>query len=200
LIESAFTSSVFKMKNQLLILLAVVAFTGLQTRAKAQSTVDLGSASSFAVLAGSGITFTGAVNPTKITGDIGSFSTTTITGLGTIVLNGTNHAGDASTQAAKTALGTAYGDAAGRAATSVGTELGGTIKTPGVYTSATFGITGTLTLDGGGNANAVFIFKTGVAGTTLITADFSHVVLTGGAQANNVFWQVGSSATLGGIV
>jgi hypothetical protein len=75
-------------------------------------------------------------------------------------------------------------------------ELGGTTKTAGVYDSAdgTFGITGTLTLDAQGDPNAVFIFKTA---STLITAGASSVVLVNDAQACNVFWQVGSSATLG---
>ena len=99
--------------------------------------------------------------------------------------------------AAKTDLTTAYNDAAGRTTTSqVATELGGTTLTDGTYDSAagTFGITGTLTLDGQGNANSVFIFK---MSSTLITASSSRVVLINGAQACNVYWQVGSSATLG---
>ena len=75
-------------------------------------------------------------------------------------------------------------------------ELGGTTQTPGVYESpaGTFGITGTVTLDAKGDPNAVFIFK---AASTLITASGSHVKLINGAQSANVFWQVGSSATLG---
>ena len=159
--------------------------------------VPLGSASSFAVLAGSGLTVAGAVNSTLITGDIGTFPTTTETGLGNLVLTGTNHAGDVTTQAAKNDLVTAYNAAAGQATTqTVPTELGSTTKGPGVYDSAagTFTITGTLTLDAGGDPNAVFIFK---AASTLITAASSNVVLINGAQACNVFWQVGSSATLG---
>ena len=159
--------------------------------------VSLGTASSFAVLAGSGITVAGAVNSTNITGNIGTFPTTTETGLGNLVLNGINHAGDAVTQAAKIDLVTAYNAAAGQAVTqTVPTELGGTTLGPGVYNSAagTFTITGTLTLDGGGDPNAVFIFQ---AASTLITAASSKVVLINGAQACNCFWQVGSSATLG---
>src|SRR5581483_10724528 len=80
-------------------------------------TVDLGSDASFAVLAGSGITVAGAVNTTTITGDIGTFPTTSITGLGNVVLNGANQAGNAVTQQAKNDLVTAYNDAAGRSAT-----------------------------------------------------------------------------------
>jgi len=116
------------------------------------------------------------------------------------MIGGTNHGGDAVTQGAKTTLTTAYNVAAGRGASTVATELGGQTLVPGVYDSAagTFGITGTLTLNGG--ANDVFIFK---AASTLITAagapglPASRVVLIGGAQPCNVFWQVGSSATLG---
>lgn len=98
---------------------------------------------------------------------------------------------------AKNDLTTAYNDAAGRTTTAtIGTELGGSTLTDGTYDSAagTFGITGTLTLNGQGNADAVFIFK---MASTLITASASRVVLTNGAQACNVYWQVGSSATLG---
>jgi len=87
----------------------------LQQNAMAQ-TVDLGTASSFGVLAGSGITNTGA---TTINGDIGTFPTTSIIGLGTVTLNGVNNAGNAVTQQAKTDLVTAYNDAAGRAPTTV---------------------------------------------------------------------------------
>jgi hypothetical protein len=89
----------------------------------------------------------------------------------------------------------AYDDAAGRTPfTSVATELGGTTLTPGVYRGATLGITGTLTLDAKGDPNAVFVFQ---AGSTLITASDSQIVLINGASPCNVFWQVPSSATLG---
>jgi uncharacterized repeat protein (TIGR01451 family) len=93
-------------------------------------------------------------------------------------------------------LTAAYNDAAGRTpATSVSGDLGGRTLTPGAYNSASsLGLTGTLTLDAQGDPNGVFIFQ---MGSTLITASASQVVLTGGAQAANVFWQVGSSATLG---
>lgn len=160
--------------------------------ASAQAIIDLGSASNFAILAGSGITF--STPGTSITGDIGSYSTPAITGTFNLV-TGTNHVGDAFTQAAKTALAAAYTDATTRTATTVGTELGGTTLGAGVYnsTAGTFGITGNLTLNG--DADDIFIFK---MASTLTTAVSSNVLLTGGAQANNIFWQVGSSATLGG--
>ena len=164
--------------------------------AAGQATVDVGTASSFALLAGTGISNTGS---SVITGNIGSFSTTTITGFppGVLTAGSINHAGDSVTQGAKTDLTTAFGDAAGRTpVTTVATELGSTTKNAGVYNSlsGTFGITGALTLDAQNDPSAVFIFKTA---STLVTAAGSTVVLTGGAQACNVFWEIGSSATLG---
>jgi hypothetical protein len=189
----------FKMKSKRLILSTVVALAGFLPQSNA-SLVPLGSAGDFAVLAGAGITVAGAVNTTTITGDIGTFPTTSITGLGNVVLTGTsqNHAGDAVTQGAKTALVTAYLDAAGRTPTTTyGAiyDLGGQTLMSGVYNDpSSFGITGTLKLDAQGNPNAVWIFQ---AGSTLTTASYSKVALINGAQACHVFWQVGSSATIG---
>jgi hypothetical protein len=150
----------------------------------------LGSADNFVVLAGSGITNTGT---TTITGDVGTYSTTTETGFGSVTLTGTDHAGDSVTQAAKTDLTIAYNAAAGRTPVTVATELGGTSPVPGVYNSAdgTFVITGTLTLTG--NATDVWIFQTA---TTLITAVSSKIIMGDTAKAANVYWVVGSSATL----
>lgn len=160
--------------------------------------VDLNGASNFAVLAGSGITVAGPVNSTFITGDIGTYATTTITGLENLVLDGVNHAGDAVTQQGKTDLGSAYADAVGRMADVMfGAEydLGGDLLVSGVYSSPTsFFINGVLTLDAGGDPNAVWIFQ---MDSTLTTGSGSSVNLINGAQADNVFWQVGSSATLG---
>ena len=169
-----------------------VSFFAAPSALAAQEPVDLGAAESFAVLAGSGITNTG---PTTITGDVGTFPTPSETGFGSVTLNGTNHAGDAVTQAAKNDLVTAYNDAAGRTpVTNVPVELGGSTLLAGVYTSGTFGLTGTLTLDAQDNANAQFIFQ---AGSTLITASNSRVLLLNGADPCNVVWKVGSSATFG---
>src|ERR1700730_12006305 len=101
--------------------------------AAAATAVPLGTADSFAVLAGAGITNTG---PTTINGDIGTFPTTTITGSASITQTGTNHAGDAVTQGAKTDLVTAYNSAAGEGPTSPITgDLGGQTLLPGVYNS-----------------------------------------------------------------
>ena len=158
----------------------------------AVATIGLGTAASFAVLAGAGITNTG---PSTVNGDIGTFPTPSETGLGTLTLNGTDHAADAVTQQAKNDLTTAYNQAAGSGpATAVATELGGTTLTPGVYNSPTLAITGTLTLDTLGDPSAVFVFQTS---STLITATASSVIVLNGGTACNVFWQVGSSATLG---
>jgi type VI secretion system secreted protein VgrG len=186
----------FKLKKisiiALLAIFFVVSFVGIL---KAATYVNLGTADSFAVLAGSGITNTGA---TIITGDVGTFPTLTETGFGSITLTGTNHVGDGVTQTAKSDLITAYDDAAGQVATTVASELGGTTKIAGVYDTADgeLHVTNTLTLDGGGDPDAIFIFK---AGSTLTTSSgsTSHISLINSAQACNVFWQVGSSATIG---
>jgi len=93
-------------------------------------------------------------------------------------------------------LTTAYNDLAGRPcppANVITTDIGGTTKSAGVYcSSTTIGVTGDLTLDGGGDPNATFVFQ---AGSGLTTA--GNVILINGAQAKNVYWQVGSSATIG---
>jgi hypothetical protein len=160
--------------------------------ASAAEPVGLGTAGSFAVLAGAGITNTG---PTTITGDVGTFPTTSESGFGSVTLNGANHAGDAVTQGAKNDLVTAYDDAAGRnPVTTIPTELGGSTLLGGVYdsTSGTFGLTGTLTLDARGDPATMFVFKTA---STLVTATNSRVELLGGADPCHVVWQVGSSAT-----
>ena len=159
--------------------------------------VDLGSAGDFAVLAGAGVTSAGA---STVTGDLGTAPTASVTGFGdgtSGTVNGTIHQADSTAFQAKADLVTAYDETVAQVpAASVATTLGGTTRQPGIYDSAsgTFSIAGTLTLDARGDPNAVFIFKTA---TTLVTAARSNVQLVNGAQACNVFWQVGSSATLG---
>lgn len=170
--------------------LGMSAFLGAPYALAAQAPVGLGTADSFAVLAGSGITNTG---PTTITGDVGTFPTPSETGFGSVTLIGTNHAGDAVTQGAKNDLVAAYNDAAGRTpVTNVPVELGGSTLLAGVYTSPTLGLTGTLSLDAEGNPDAQFIF---LAGSTLITESNSRVLLLNGADPCRVVWQVSSSAT-----
>ena len=154
--------------------------------------VGLGTAESFAVLAGTTVTNTG---PTQISGNVGVSPGTAVVGFPPgIVTNGTIHAANAEAAQAQADLTTAYNDAAGRTCTPVNPELGNQVLGPGVYCATTLAITGTLTLDAQGNPDAVFIFQ---AGSTLITASGSRVELINGANPCNVFWQVGSSATLG---
>lgn len=170
----------------------------IQASDAATLAIDLGSATDFAVLAGAGITVAGPINSSSITGHIGSFATTTITGLENLVLDGTNHAGSSITQQAKLDLSGAYTDAAGRLASihfPLAHNLGGSTLVAGVYNDpSSLFINGALTLDAGGDPNAVWIFQ---AGSTLITGVSSTISLINGAQADNVFWQVGSSATIG---
>ena len=162
---------------------------------RAQTPVVLGTAGNFAVLAGSTITNTG---PTVVNGNIAVSPGTAITGFGPGIVLGAIHAGDAVAATGKNDLTTAYNDAAGRACPGppLPGDIGGTVIAPGVYcVASSVGITGTVTLNGNGNPNSVFIFQ---IGTTLTTAAGNSAVnLIGGAQASNVFWQVGSSATLG---
>lgn len=186
---------------------------GLAGLAMAATPVSLGTADTFAVLAGSAVTVT---TPSVISGDVGlsPAAGTFYTGLTTGMVTGTIYAVDATGPAgnagndpallttAQNDLTTAYNNATGQTpatavlANSVDSFSGtGYTLTPGVYNSgSTMGITGTLTLDGGGNPDAVFVFQ---AGSSLTTASNSRVTLINGAQACNVFWQVGSSATLG---
>jgi LPXTG-motif cell wall-anchored protein len=164
----------------------------------AEEPIGLGLTSNFAVLAGTGISNTG---PTKISGtaggDIGSSPTGTFTGDTLVTTTGTKYtAVDSVVTDAKDALVTAYIDAAGRTSTAtVSADLGGQTLVSGVYTSASsMGLTGNLTLDGAGDPSAVFIFQ---IGSDLTTASASTITMINNAQACNVFWQVGSSATFG---
>lgn len=171
----------------------LVLFMAVSAEANHVTTVGLGTADSFAVLAGSGVTNTG---DSVISGDVGSHPTTSVGGFPPgIVQDGTIN--PSYTESAKASLVTAYNDAAGRTPVStIGTELGGQTFVHGVYDSAegTFGITGTLVLDAQGNSNAVWVFQ---MESSLTTASSSNVSLINGASECNVFWQIGSSATLG---
>jgi hypothetical protein len=151
---------------------------------------------SFAILAGSVATNTGA---SIISGNVGVSPGAAITGFppGIVTAPYAIHSADAIAARAQSDLTIAYNALAARAPTSdlTGQDLGGLTLTPGVYNFNTSSqLTGALTLDGGGNPNAVFIFK---IGSTLTTASASVVQLINGAQGRNVFFQVGSSATLG---
>jgi hypothetical protein len=182
---------------------ALVAVVLAATASAAPTPVLLGNAGLFALLAGSGLTNTGV---STVTGDVGSSPTPSETGFAAcpaadcVALTGANHTdpspNDTATQNGKADLTTAYNAAAGQTPTQIPTELAGTTLTAGVYTSAagTLGMTGTLTLDGANNADSIFIFQTA---STLITGGTGKVSFINGAQACNVFWQVGSAATLG---
>ncbi len=165
--------------------------TGVQ---RSQQNINLGAASTFAVLAGSTVTNGG---PSVITGDLGVSPGTSVTGFPPGIINGALHAGDSAAAQAKTALLAAQLDAAGRlgGATLPG-NLSGLTFTPGLYKNSTSVMltTGNVTLDAQGDVNAVFIFQ---MGSTLTTSTGTNVILSGGAQAKNIYWSVGSSATLG---
>lgn len=161
----------------------------------AQTAPPLGASESFAVLAGSTATNTG---PTTIIGDLGVSPGTSVTGFPPgVVIDGAIHVNDAVAQQAQADLTVAYNNLAGQAPTAdlTGQDLGGMTLTAGVYLfTSSAQLTGTLTLDAQGDADAVFIFQ---IGSTLTTASSSNVVVINGGSDCNVFWQVGSSATLG---
>ena len=159
-----------------------------------QGTVPLGTACMFGILGGSTVTNSGA--STSVSGDIGVWPGTAVTGFTPANYSGTIYAGDAVAQTAQGDLTTAYNYAAAAPGGAVlPADIGGETLAPGVYetTSAqpSLGITGNLTLSG----NGVYIFQ--IVSTLTTAANNSDVILSGGATSEDVFWQVGSSATLG---
>ncbi len=173
--------------------LAILSFSSIGL---AQSEPPLGTAANFGVLAGSAVSNTGA---TVITGDLGLWPNTasSITGFPPGSVIGTIQAGNAVALQAQSDLTVAYNNAAGQACGTdlTGTDLGGLTLTPGVYCFSTSAqLTGTLTLDAQGDENAVFIFQ---IGSTLTTASNSSVAMINGGDGCRVYWQVGTSATLG---
>lgn len=163
------------------------------------TTVNLGNASSFAVLAGSTVTNTG---PTTLSGtagnNLGVSAGTEVTGTGSFtMIDGVVYTGTAENAVnAQTALTAAFTDAATRTPSTVlaTPELGGLTLVSGIYSATSLAITGTLTLDAENDPTSVFIFQ---SGSTLVTANNSNIVLANGADACNIFWVVASSATLG---
>ena len=175
--------------------LLVVLLVTAGAASAAVATVPLGTDGTYAVLGGSTITNTG---PSVLTGDLGLFPGSALTGFPPGTVSGATHIDDAAAIKAKTDLTTAYKDAAGRVLTAtLPPDVGGKRLTAGVYRTgsvASLGLTGNLTLNAQGDPNAVFIFQ---IESTLVTAAASSVTLANSAQSCNVFWQVGSSATLG---
>ncbi len=182
------------MTLSLLVSVGFVALLYVASPALAASAPTLGVAETFGVLGGSIVTNTGG---TAITGDLGVSPGLAITGFPPGTYTGTLHSADAVAAQAQVDLTTAYNAivATPTLVDLTGTDLGGLTLTPGVYgfdTSAQ--LTGALTLATGLNRNAVFIFK---IASTLTTASASSVTVTGAGSDCNVFWQIGSSATLG---
>ena len=171
----------------------------IPVQTNAQATVTSATTASLidmAILAGSSITNTGA---TTITGDLGLSPGTSIGGFPPGILNGTQHINTAIANQAKLDLTAAYNDAAGRTSTDIVTlsgNIGGLTLTPGLYksTSSLAISSGDVTFDAKGNADAVFIIQ---IASTLTTTSGRKVILSGGAKASNIFWQVGTSATFG---
>jgi hypothetical protein len=178
-------------------------FSFAQETSAGQAPVALGSAGRFAVLAGSGVS---SIPTSTIRGDVGlsPAARSKLTGLtGPEVVGAIFAADDGGAVAvmltqSKSDLNVAYNDAAGRTLAPVDVSdanLGGRTLAPGLYrSSGTLGLTGALTLDAQGDTNGVFIFQ---VASELYTAPASQVVLSGGTKTANVFWQVGSSGTLG---
>ena len=176
-------------------LLLPLALLGLQASAGAKR-LSLGTAQSFAVLAHETVTNTG---PSVIQGNIGLYPGTSVTGFppGTVVPPGTIHKADAVALQAQSDVTASYNVLAALTPTQnlTGQDLGGKVLTPGVYKfDSSAQLTGALTLNALGNPDALFVFQTG---SSLTTASSSSVLITNGGDECNVFWQVGSSATLG---
>jgi len=175
-------------------LAGMLAFTTSLALAADQPTI--GTAANYAVMGATAITNTG---PTVVNGNlaISPGGSSSVTGFPPGVVTGAMDMANANAVLAHTDLVGAYNDAAGETTTVnlTGTDLGGLTLTPGTYTfDSSAQLTGTLTLDGQGSTNATFIFQ---IGSTLTTASAAAVELVNGAGSCAVFWQVGSSATLG---
>ncbi|MEO8050287.1 MAG: ice-binding family protein [Acidobacteriota bacterium] len=173
---------------------AVLLFSaGSLNRAWGQSAPAMGTATNFAVLGASAVTNTG---PSIVTGDIGVSPGSSITGFPPGSVTGTIHAADAAAAQALDDAATAYGVLAAEACNTnlTGQDLGGLILTPGVYCfNSSAQLTGILILDTLGDPNGVFVFR---IGSTLTTASNSAIIVSGGSPCG-VYFQVGSSATLG---
>lgn len=162
--------------------------------AQASASIFLGSSDSYAVFGGTSVT---SIGGTILNGDLGVYPGVAITGFPPGVVNGTIDAGGAAAQQAGADALAAYLALGGETPSEnlTGSDLGGLTLGPGVRNFNTSAqLTGVLTLDAGGNSAARFDF---LVGTTLTTSVASSVVLINGAQADNVFWRVGTSSTIG---
>ncbi|MFB9678882.1 DUF4082 domain-containing protein [Streptosporangium vulgare] len=181
------------LKTAMAAVLTMGALIGTPGGASAAAPVNIGNAAPFGVLAGAAVT---NVNLTTVTGNLGVSPGSTVTGFPPGTVSGSKQIGNAAAAQAIADAVSAYNDAAGRTPdATVAAQLGGTTKGPGVYNSVSggFSISGTLTLDAQGDPNAVFIFQA----STLDVANIGNISLLRGAQANNLFWQISGSATLG---
>ena len=176
------------MKNYFVIFVLILLVSGMTSNHAFAAGIapSLGTASTFGVLASSAIT---AASASTVNGDLGISPGVAITG--PITVSGAKHVADATADAAHADATTTYNALRSETCDTITSNLGGNTLTPGVYCSgSSMSLIGTLTLNGAG----VYIFQ---IGSTLTTATDSKIILTGGATADNVFWQVGSSATLG---
>ncbi len=180
------------MRLQLISVSVLVMVSGLVTQVSGQT---LRTAGNFAVLGGSAVTNTGL---SVFDASVGVWPGVSITGFPPgLLAAGAMHPGDMPAQQAQADLTACYNQLAAMTTTQVlsGVDLGGRTLSPGVYRfDSSAQLTGLLTLDAMGNADAVFVFQ---IGSTLTTASASSVMGINGANGCNVFWQVGSSATLG---
>ena len=185
------------MNNMLLKLLVGVAFVTIlcgPSAVSAATAPSLGTAKNFAVLGGSTVTNTGS---SVVKGDLGVWPGSAITGFPPGTVSGVIHTADAVAKQAQSDVTAAFTTLSGEACNAdlTGQDLGGKTLTSGVYCfSSSAQLTGTLTLNAQGNPDAVFVFK---MGSTITTASGSSVVIINGGQNCNVFWRVGSSATIG---
>jgi hypothetical protein len=189
-------SSPIRFKRGLAAVIAAAALALAAPLAAQAAPVDLATAGPFVVLGGSTVTNTG---PSVLNGDLGVSPGTSLPGFGLpAVVNGATHNNDAVAASAQLDLTTAYNVAAGTPVLPAndlsGTDLGGLFLAPGAYRyTSSAQLTGALTLDAEGDPNAQFVFE---IAAELTTAPASSVLLINGASPCNVYWQVGSSATL----
>jgi type VI secretion system secreted protein VgrG len=175
--------------------LVLLSTSGASAATVIDGPVNLGTAATYGVLGASAVTNTG---PTVVNGDLGVSPGTSITGFGAApngVVNGTIHQTDAAAAQAQRDTTTAYDVAASLTPTRTGlTELNGLSLTPGVYSGGALSLANTGALTLAGSANSVWVFQ---AASTLTIGSGTRITITGGASSCNVFWQVGSSATVG---